>query len=57
MLTAKAAYAEGRKLVSPNFTEFIRDNIPNIDEPSHLRGFAGFFEAFMGFYKLYGPKN
>lgn len=57
MLTAKAAYAEGRNLVSQSFREFIRDSVMQIHEPTDLRIFADFFEAFMGFYKLHGPKG
>lgn len=53
MLIAKAAYAEGRDKVSPNFTEFIRNSISQIQEPSDLLVFSNFFEAFMGFYRQY----
>lgn len=57
MLTAKAAYAEGRKLVSPTFSKFIKNSVDQIEYPKDLRVFAAFFEAFMGFYTLHGPKN
>ena len=57
MLTAKAAYAEGRKLVSKSFSEFIRNSVEQIKEPPDLKVFATFFEAFMGFYTLHDPKN
>jgi CRISPR-associated protein Csm2 len=58
MITAKAAYANGRdKLVSDNFLVFIRESVNQIQEPKDLSVLANFFEAFMGFYRLYGPKN
>ncbi len=57
MLTAKAAYALGRNLVSEGFTAFIKDSVNQIEEPRDLKVFATFFEAFMGFYTQYGPKN
>jgi CRISPR-associated protein Csm2 len=58
MLIAKAAYANGReKLISDTFLNFIRDSISQIKDPRDLSVFANFFEAFMGFYRKYGPKN
>jgi len=58
MLTAKAAYANGRdKLVSDRFLVFIKDSVEQIQDAKDLTLFANFFEAFMGFYRLYGPKN
>jgi CRISPR-associated protein Csm2 len=55
MMIAKATYAEGRRLVSPNFVEMLKSGIGQIETPRDLRIFADFFEAFMGFYKLHGP--
>jgi len=57
MLTAKAAYAQGRDLISPNFMEFIRNSVEQVKDPEDLNVFSNFFEAFMGFYRLYGPSN
>jgi len=57
MLIAKAAYAKGRELISDNFVNFIRDSISQISEREDLTVFANFFEAFMGFYRQYGPAN
>lgn len=57
MLAAKAAYANGRKLVSDNFLEFIRSSIPQIEVKEDLSLFANFFEAFIGFYRMYCPAN
>jgi len=57
MLTAKAAYAQGRELISSNFMKFIRGSVEQVNEPEDLDLFANFFEAFMGFYRLYGPSN
>lgn len=53
MLVAKAAYAEGRKKVSPNFTDFIKNSIGQINNSDDLLVFANFFEAFMGYYRQY----
>ncbi len=57
MLIAKAAYAKGRRLVSDNFVNFIRSSIKQISGAKDLELFAGFFEAFMGFYRMYCPVN
>ena len=57
MLVAKTAYAKGRELVSQNFLNFIQDSVGQVQSKDDLRVFADFFEAFMGFYRLYGPNN
>lgn len=57
MLTAKAAYAKGRSLISDGFLTFIKQSVDQIVSPRDLSVFANFFEAFMGFYRLHGPKN
>lgn len=57
LVIAKAAYAKGRDLVSDNFLNFIRESVLQVKRPDDLRIFATFFEALMGFYKLYVPKN
>jgi CRISPR-associated protein Csm2 len=55
MLTAKAAYAKGRSLISVGFLNFIRNSVEQINSARDLSVFANFFEAFMGFYRLHGP--
>ena len=57
MVTAKAAYARGRNLISENFLDFLRDQIQVIEKKEDLDIFTNFFEAFYGFYKLHGPQN
>jgi len=57
MLTAKAAYAHARDLVSEGFLDFIKNGVKQIERPEDLNVFATFFESFLGFYKLHGPKN
>lgn len=57
MVTAKAAYAMGRKLISDNFLKFIKDSVEQVQSPEDLDVFASFFEAFIGFYRLHGPSN
>lgn len=59
MLVAKVAYARGRDHVTKNFEEMIRACVGQLKEgkPEALRHFKLFFEAFMGFYKVYGPRG
>ncbi|MCK8603004.1 type III-A CRISPR-associated protein Csm2 [Desulfoferrobacter suflitae] len=57
MLIAKGAYAEGRKLVTGEFVKFMKDSIGQIEQPEDLDVFANLFEAFMGFYKKYRPRD
>lgn len=57
MLTAKAAYAKGRELISENFLKFIKDSVEQIEEQKDLSVFATFFEAFYGFYRMHVPSN
>ncbi len=57
MLTAKAAYAKGRELVSETFLNFIKDSVSQVKEQKDLAVFANFFEAVMGFYRQHGPSN
>lgn len=58
MLNAKAAYAEGRKLVTEDFKVFIKQSLDYLTEqdPKTFDIFTNFFEAFMGYYKLYESK-
>lgn len=58
MLNAKAAYALGRnRLISEGFKEFIADSIRKINDKDDFDAFAGFFEAFIGFYKFAFKKS
>jgi len=57
MLVAKTAYAQGRELVSEKFLKFMKETVAQVKSREDLRVFANFFEAFMGFYRLHGPKN
>ncbi len=57
MLIAKAAYAQGRKLVTEDFVEFIRKSITQITIRKDLDVFASLFEAFMGFYRRERQSN
>jgi len=52
MLKAKAAYAEGRKLVDGAFVDLLDQTVDSIKTVEDLRIAKLFFEAFMGFYKL-----
>jgi len=53
MLIAKAAYAQGRKLVTDEFVNFLKDCVAQVQAPVDFDVFANFFESFMGFYKKY----
>jgi CRISPR-associated protein Csm2 len=53
MLIAKATYALGRNLVTREFVDFIKESVNQVQDEKDMDVFAGFFEAFMGFYKLY----
>ena len=58
MMNAKAAYAKGRNLVGASFVDMLRRCLEQVnDEPDALHNFRVFFEAFMGFYKLRGPRD
>ena len=59
MLNAKAAYAEGRKLVTSEFKNFISSSVAEIkiDDQVTFDLFLSFFEAFMGYYKFEESKH
>ena len=57
MLNAKVAYAEGRKLVDPNFVSLLNTGLKQVKCPETLHTFKLFMEAFMGFYKQVRPKD
>jgi CRISPR-associated protein Csm2 len=52
MLNAKAAYAEGRKLVDGAWVDLVGHCVSQVNSVETMRSFKLFFEAFMGFYKL-----
>ena len=56
MLNAKAAYAEGRKLVDKNYVNLISHCLAQVEDQISMKHFKLFMEAFMGFYKLERPK-
>ncbi|WP_367026807.1 type III-A CRISPR-associated protein Csm2 [Methylococcus sp. ANG] len=51
MINAKAAYAEGRKLVDSSFVKLLHDTLAQVTDPATLGTCKLFWEAFMGFYK------
>ncbi len=57
MLNAKAAYAQGRGHVDPNFVDLIGHCVGQVESYETLRNFKLFFEAFLGFYKLERPSG
>lgn len=57
MLNAKVAYAKGRDLVDQNFVDLMRHCLNQVTEDKKtFETCKLFFEAFMGFYKMYQPK-
>ena len=57
MINAKAAYAEGRKLVNPDFVSLVRHTLGEVKDTETLTHCKLFWEAFMGFYKQVRPKD
>lgn len=57
MLNAKVAYASGRNLVDQNFVDLMRVCLKQLtpEKPEAFKNCKLFFEAFMGFYKVYKP--
>lgn len=53
MLNAKAAYAQGRNHTDKAFTDFISHSLGKVTDTDTLRIFKLFFEATLGFFKLY----
>jgi len=51
MINAKAAYAEGRKLVDRTFVSLMQHTLKQVNDAESLTGCKLFWEAFMGFYK------
>lgn len=57
MLKAKVAYARGRDKVDDNFEKLLRRVVDEVKDPKTLKQAKLFMEAFMAFYKVYGPKD
>lgn len=55
MINAKVAYAKGRKpaLVDDSFANMIKLCISKVNDVESFNNFKLFFEAFLGFYKIY----
>lgn len=51
MLNAKAAYAKGRNLVTPEFVQWMQDCVMQVETPNSLHHFRLHFEAVLGFLK------
>jgi CRISPR-associated protein Csm2 len=56
MLKAKVAYAKGREHVDANFEKLLGRIIDQTRDPGSLRQAKLFLEAFMAYYKVYGPR-
>lgn len=57
MLNAKAVYAKGRKHVTEKFVEFLKVSLNQVKDKRSFDVFTTFFEAFMGYYRAYAPKD
>ncbi|ABI60435.1 type III-A CRISPR-associated protein Csm2 [Nitrosomonas eutropha] len=53
MLNAKAAYAQGRKLVTQEFVEWLNSCIKQVTDTRTLNHFRLHFEAMLGFLKFF----
>ncbi len=51
MINAKAAYAEGRKLVDRSFVDLLHQTLAEVNDAASMTACKLFWEAFMGFYK------
>ncbi|SDN98399.1 CRISPR-associated protein Csm2 [Desulfonauticus submarinus] len=56
MLIPKAVYAQGRKLVTHHFVDMIKNLITQVKTKDDLQLAVDFFEAFIGFYRIYREK-
>jgi CRISPR-associated protein Csm2 len=57
MLKAKVVYAQGRDKVEGKFSSLLRHVVDQARDQDSLKQARLFMEAFMGFYKVYGPKE
>ena len=57
MMNAKAAYAEGRKLVNHDYVTLLSHSLAQAGNAEQFRRCKLFLEAFMGFYKLERPRD
>lgn len=57
MLVAKAAYAQGRDLVSNEFRDFVQTCVKKVDSPEALQVWRQYFECIIGFYKMKCQKS
>lgn len=51
MLNAKAAYAQGRNLVTKDFVDWFRGCVQQVGDTTSLKHFRLHFEAMLGFLK------
>lgn len=56
MINAKAAYAEGRRLVTRDFVQLMSHTLNQVNSPETMTHCKLFWEAFMGFYKQERPE-
>ena len=57
MLKAKVVYAQGREKVEGKFSSLLRHIVDQARDQDSLKQARLFMEAFMGFYKVHGPKE
>ncbi len=57
MMNAKAAYAQGREVVSGEFACLVQHTLAQVQDEKSLHLCKLFWEAFMGFYKLERPND
>jgi CRISPR-associated protein Csm2 len=57
LVSSKAAYSAGRKLIGDSMREFLQKHVNQIETKEHLDNFMLYFEAVMGYYRYLNPKE
>lgn len=57
LVASKAMYASGRDKLGKNCSNFIKTNILDISSKEDFERFMLFFEAVLGYYKFFNPKE
>jgi CRISPR-associated protein Csm2 len=57
LVSSKAAYSGGRKLIGDSMREFLQKHVNQIETKEHLDNFMLYFEAVMGYYRYLNPKE
>ena len=50
MLNAKAAYSQGRQLITSDFVLFLKESLTQVTDIDSFKVFTALFEAFIGYF-------